>query len=203
MTEKVADHVETGGNIERPDWADRVAEHVVEPCLIVGCGKGTFLDEFEEIVGVDFFRDATLQAAQVRPGRVCQGEASELPFKPAQFQSILMVHSLEHFPRPLDAVEEAHRVLEPGGKLYIEVPNSSNYVHERRGHLYGWTKRLLSNLLHRAGFDDHEVEYIKRWGSIVPGRVVGNNATLEHALDMLHNILFPNNFRRVRARAFK
>jgi len=203
MRTNEAEQIDIESDKETPSWRKRVENHIREPCLIVGCGKGTFLDLSEDIYGVDFFKKATYNASKSGEGRVIQAEAGSLPFGEKTFECVLMIHSLEHFPSPLRAVKEAHRVLVENGELYIEVPNSSNYVSERRGHIYGWTKRTMSNLLHRAGFDEYSVEYLDLWGSVIPPHLIRNNTKIEHILDIIHNIIFPNNFRRLRAIAHK
>jgi len=51
--------------------------------------------------------------------------AGELPFPAGWAQEVLAIHSLEHVhPRDLaDVLEEWHRVLAPGGRVRIHVPN--------------------------------------------------------------------------------
>jgi SAM-dependent methyltransferase len=38
---------------------------------------------------------------------------------------IYMFHTLEHFEHPLEIIKECHRILKPGGFLFIVVPHSS------------------------------------------------------------------------------
>lgn len=46
-----------------------------------------------------------------------------LPLDSAQFDWILCLDVLEHLVAPVQALSEAHRLLRPGGKLLINVPN--------------------------------------------------------------------------------
>lgn len=47
----------------------------------------------------------------------------ELPLPDAAIDTLLMVHSLEHAENPHEMLKEAWRVLAPGGRLIIVVPN--------------------------------------------------------------------------------
>ena len=49
-----------------------------------------------------------------------------LPFSAATASSVSLVHVIEHVSDVVHAVEEAHRVLKPGGRLYIETPHYSD-----------------------------------------------------------------------------
>ncbi len=47
------------------------------------------------------------------------------PFKANTFDEIHMYHVLEHLYEPLRKLEEIHRILKPGGKLYLRAPHFS------------------------------------------------------------------------------
>lgn len=193
----VEEHISIS-NHDVPDWVARVS--VTTPMLIVGCGRGTLLDRHNGTYGIDYFRETVEIASERGPGRVIQGDSAFLPFDDYQFRKVLMIHSLEHFPRPLDAVKEARRVLQLEGELYIEVPNSTNLNSERDGHLYGWNRELMKNLLGRAGFELYEVEYFDHMG-IINSRTERDSLT-NNVIDKLSNLIFPNNYRQIRAKAY-
>lgn len=48
------------------------------------------------------------------------------PFKSNSVDEIHMYHVLEHLQNPLEKMEEMHRILKPGGKLYLRVPHFSS-----------------------------------------------------------------------------
>lgn len=54
-----------------------------------------------------------------------RGDLIKLPFKDQSFDEIHLVHVFEHIQRPdqLPVLREMYRVLEPGGSLYVEVPD--------------------------------------------------------------------------------
>lgn len=47
---------------------------------------------------------------------------NEWPFKDNTYESIIAIHLIEHLNDLLHFMSEAHRVLKPGGTLYIETP---------------------------------------------------------------------------------
>jgi len=47
------------------------------------------------------------------------------PWPDSSVDGIYMIHSLEHFINPLEIINECHRILKPGGFLYLQVPHSS------------------------------------------------------------------------------
>ena len=50
------------------------------------------------------------------------GDAHRLPFEDCSVDSLLCQAVIEHVQNPQKVVDEAHRVLKPGGMLYLEVP---------------------------------------------------------------------------------
>lgn len=48
------------------------------------------------------------------------------PFADNEFDIIIAEHVLEHLGNLIQIVEELHRILKPGGLLYVEVPHFSN-----------------------------------------------------------------------------
>jgi 2-polyprenyl-3-methyl-5-hydroxy-6-metoxy-1,4-benzoquinol methylase len=87
--------------------------------LDAGCGEGVLVDEYAarlRISGVD---------ANYASGRVKTASLMALPFPEASYDRVLCLDVLEHLayedqPR---ALAELHRVLVPGGELFVSVPN--------------------------------------------------------------------------------
>lgn len=50
------------------------------------------------------------------------GDAHSLPFQADSFDFIIMTNLLEHLRNPAKAIEEAGRVVKPGGKILVSVP---------------------------------------------------------------------------------
>jgi ubiquinone/menaquinone biosynthesis C-methylase UbiE len=141
----------------------RIAGAVV---VDVGCGTGLFVREasrrFPEwtIIGVDYSDDNIRIAHLLNPqlaGRFHRMSAYRLDLADASVNCVTMQEVLEHLENAALAVKEANRVLGPGGKLIVSVPNPyyawrivkfvatefANLIRRRRGR----ASRLASEIL--------------------------------------------------------
>jgi SAM-dependent methyltransferase len=81
---------------------------------------------------------------------------------PQSFDVITMWHSLEHVHRPMAVLEEAYRLLAPGGKLVVAVPNIDSLAFRWFGaawfaldlprHLTHFAPWSLQQMLQNVGF---------------------------------------------------
>ena len=102
--------------------------------LDVGCGKGELLQAIAErfectLTGVDFAA-ARLAAASGsrRPIRLVIHDLTRaLPFAAGVFDVIFCTETLEHLKVPAACLAEIRRVLAPGGKLFVSVPNATGF----------------------------------------------------------------------------
>ncbi len=89
--------------------------------LDIGCGE-------DIILGASPFPRVSLDIADVRltrftnRDRVC-GDAMRLPFRAGSCSAIVLSAILEHLPDPGRALSEAARVLAPGGRVIVVIPN--------------------------------------------------------------------------------
>ncbi|MDD1762878.1 MAG: class I SAM-dependent methyltransferase [Methanothrix sp.] len=99
----------------------------------IGCGRGEWLELMDEngfeAQGVDL--DEGMIAACNAKGLSVVKEEAVLHFQKLQDESVAVIsgfHIIEHI--PFDAqrklIDEAHRVLKPGGLLILETPNPEN-----------------------------------------------------------------------------
>lgn len=90
--------------------------------------------------------------------------AEQLPFKDNLFSKISMIAVLEHIPDDRAAMLEIHRVLKPGGYVYIVVPNAYSrmnpifilpyIIHDKKvGHLRHYSMVALVNKFKNEGFE--------------------------------------------------
>lgn len=110
--------------------------------LEIGCGVGAQIDVVlrrhpqARVTGVDIARmqldkARALLTAPLSTGKValCAASGAALPFPADSFDAVYAFWLLEHVAKPLPILREAHRVLEPGGRLYCtEVFNSGLYA---------------------------------------------------------------------------
>lgn len=54
----------------------------------------------------------------------------DLPFPPESFDYVVCIEGLEHLENPLNAIREFSRLLKPGGRVFLSLPNYLNI--ERR-----------------------------------------------------------------------
>ncbi|MDP6437811.1 MAG: class I SAM-dependent methyltransferase [Gammaproteobacteria bacterium] len=95
--------------------------------LDIGCGHGEFLRRFAErgwdAFGLDFSPEAAAAANEIEGVQASQGEFAAGLFEAESFDVVTAWYVLEHARAPRTFVEEAFRILKPGGMFGIRVPN--------------------------------------------------------------------------------
>jgi SAM-dependent methyltransferase len=133
--------------------------------LDVGCGNGAFVAQMQALgwraEGLEPDGAAAAQA-QAAGLRVTEGTLADLDSERA-FDAITLSHVIEHLHDPFDAVTRIHRLLEPGGLLWIATPNLDSLGRRYFGedwlgldpprHLVLFTPGSLEAMLRRAGFE--------------------------------------------------
>jgi SAM-dependent methyltransferase len=103
--------------------------------LVVGCGPApipSFVDAARAFLGT--------------PEAVLQGTAEALPVPDETVDLIFLESVLEHVDSPRRALEEAHRVLRPGGVVFITTTNRhalNPTCAEFNVPFFGWLPRLV------------------------------------------------------------
>ncbi len=133
--------------------------------LDIGCGRGDFILACRrrgwDVAGIEQSQSPVMELRQslgidvVTPERISTLED-------ASFDVVTLWHVLEHLPEPRDTIREAYRLLRPGGRLLVEVPNFGSWqARVGRGvwyhldvprHLLHFDEQSLTSLLKDAGF---------------------------------------------------
>jgi SAM-dependent methyltransferase len=128
-----------------PELADFLERHARpdDAWLDVGCGDGStagvwLQDRGCRYVGADISETAVAAAQALGLNAQVVPEVTELPFLDETFDGVLAVELFEHLFDPAAAAREFHRVLKPGGLLFVSLPNAAY-----------WRRRLELLLLGR------------------------------------------------------
>ena len=130
-------------------------------CRLVGLGYGVpFLDRFSPDCESAFALMPASQGALQWPNRKNPATAlvfdEELPLADSSVDIVVMAHFLEHAENAEESLAEAWRVLSPGGKLIVLVPNRrgvwARFEHMPFGTGRPYSKGQLSGLLRSCQF---------------------------------------------------
>ncbi|MCU0795720.1 MAG: class I SAM-dependent methyltransferase [Akkermansiaceae bacterium] len=129
--------------------------------LDVGSGSGEFLYLMRElgksVHGIEPNEDYSVFCRQDLGLPITTGEIDT--FQPAaRFDHIRLSHVVEHLRDPAGCLREVSKWLNPGGHLYIEVPDFHTYGRNKRpggmfhfGHIYNFDADSFDRLLGAAG----------------------------------------------------
>lgn len=158
-----------------------MSEPDVRDVLDVGCNRGSVEWLFHEMApgeaavthveGVDVSTQAIARARALElPNCSFQAyDGDRLPFDDARFDLVVMIEVLEHVMDKNALLREIHRVLRPGGRLYLTTPNPECLALRIESALWGALRfvarrrpplkdafipqRELAALLAHSGFD--------------------------------------------------
>ena len=139
--------------------------------LEIGTAFGFFLDEaknYYDVRGLDISQEAVARC--VRQGlNVQQTDFLSLPEEPDTYDIICLWDTIEHLPRPFDALAKAARWLKPSGFLCLttgDVRSRMAKLQKERWrqihpptHLFYFSKTTLSRALTKAGLEICRISY--------------------------------------------
>ncbi len=100
-----------------------------------GCGVGMYVQHLQpyagEMFGLEYDLERAHEARQHSPNIFC-GAGENIPLPPESFDVILSHEVLEHVQDDRQAIREMVRLLQPGGRMVIFVPNRG-YPFETHG----------------------------------------------------------------------
>ncbi|MBI4676206.1 MAG: class I SAM-dependent methyltransferase [Elusimicrobia bacterium] len=143
------------------------------PVLDVGCGRGFILACLRDLGfqphGIELSDTAAWHARQVLKLAVETCDFNRSPHRKGVYDAVILWHSLEHLPRPVEALARAHALLKDGGLLAVAVPNVESLQAGLFGrhwfhldvprHYFHFGAESLASVLVRQGFaivqEDH------------------------------------------------
>jgi ubiquinone/menaquinone biosynthesis C-methylase UbiE len=177
-----------------------------QPCLEIGVGTGRIAlplrDRGIKLAGADIasamLRRLVANAGGASPVPLLQADATRLPVAAATFGSVLAVHVLHLVPQWRVAVDEALRVLMPGGALVASFPRGARP--REAGARAPWADALRESLrrhgIVRVPVGARDPQAVAGYlGGRATARplepvAVTQTSTLAHALDSMERQIF-------------
>lgn len=125
----------------------RIAADIEGPVLDIGCGDGCLLELFaqqrrrkiEDLYGVDYSGEAIKQAQKhILGAKLFHSDIHNLNFSDNYFGVVIASETLEHVTNPIAVLKEGYRVLRPGGRFIITIPNGDRGYW--KGHAHSWNE---------------------------------------------------------------
>lgn len=143
-----------------------VGDRPVDSLLDLGTGTGRLLQLFEGIyrhgTGIDASREmlavarSNLENAGISKASIRQGDIFNLPLENGGYDLVTIHQVLHYLEEPQLAIEEAARMLRPGGRLVIVdfAPHGIDSLRAEHHHArLGFSHQMMTEWLERAGLE--------------------------------------------------
>ena len=166
--------------------------------LDAGAGDAPYRGYFRHVRYITADLAATGYHEVSRLDLICN--LSALPLAGDTFDAVLCTQVLEHVPDPQQVLAELYRVLRPGGRLFLTVPQSWE-LHEAPYDYFRFTRYGLELMFQQAGFERFEIqprggyfyflaERIRHLPGYLPGFVEGRGLWRVPGAHRLMTLLF-------------
>ena len=143
---KVYERVDGRRPQEAPNWLRAELEKIKReapegPLLEIGCGAGWLLKAAEDLFPVRYGCDLSpeiLAIAKNRSRGVSASGAESLCFKDGSVAVAAFFATLHHLPEWRPPIEEAARILKPGGVIYCDHDIESEFINRHRTLVKAW-----------------------------------------------------------------
>jgi SAM-dependent methyltransferase len=159
--------------------------------LDLGCGTGWFLREMRDkgwdSYGVEI-NSAAAELGRKKAGlNIKAGTLRQADFPEDYFDYVRANHSFEHISCPSETLVEIRRILRPGGRLLIGVPNVAGLNAKIFGqywwylgapvHPFTYSVRTLTQLLEKQQFEIVKITYNSDYSGILGSSQIWANRT--------------------------
>lgn len=147
--------------VQKPLILEMVGTAPLGRVLDAGCGTGLYTREWlpraTHVDAFDFNQSAidrlTRRLGAVKNLTLKQGSATEIPFPDATYDLVTHIEVLEHIEDDKKVVSELWRVLKPGGRLILSVPQPPAPIDDKEHVREGYTTEEIFALLKSQGFE--------------------------------------------------
>lgn len=145
--------------------------------LEIGCSAGQFISQvknrFRQCEGVELDTNCAKYVQKKIGIKTQTNELKDCDFKNKKFDYIAAFQTLEHVSDPYQFLVDTRKILNNGGKLFIEVPNLNDallsmwpvdayrkfYFH--KAHTFYFSPKSLKKLFSKAGFKVEKIYFLQ------------------------------------------
>ena len=139
-----------------------------------GCGRGSFLKLAKKYARKVHGVEIQKNYLSLLNSNGINAEQSIQNFN-TKFDTLFLLHTLEHLPNQIQVLEEIKNYIKPKGKIVIEVPHANEFLLRNlkleefknftlwSQHLILHTKESLTNFLTYSGYKNISIEGIQRY----------------------------------------
>ena len=141
--------------------------------LDIGCGSGELLNGMRRLGWEAEGTDSDPKAVEIARGKSLKvhlcGTPAELQLASGTFDAVVMSHVIEHLSDPLALLRESHRLLNPGGSLWLRLLPwiFTIYLTWSPWHYSGQNYGLFMMFARRAGADPDKAGRRALYGAFV------------------------------------